>query len=149
MIKTDAAYNAAVRRLKDDRAHLEAKRKALFSEGLSSEQVDRVLEPETSFFLQLHEEVEWYESVRRGDFQAATNLQDVGRLLIALRIASGLSQRELAARLGVHESMISRDERNEYYGITMQRAQEIVDALKGQVEVIVRPPQEERELAVR
>lgn len=146
MIKTDAAYNAAVRRLKDDRAHLEAKREALSAEGLTAEQIERVVEPEISFHLQLREEVEWYESVRRGDFQAVTSLQDIGRLLIALRIASGLSQRELAARLNVDESLVSRDERNEYYGITMQRAQQIIDALNGQIEVIVRPRQEEREL---
>lgn len=146
MIKTDAAYNAAVRRLKDDRVHLDAKRDALSAEGLTAEQIERVLEPEMSFHLQLREEVEWYESVRRGDFQAVTSLQDIGRLLIALRIASGLSQRELAARLNVDESLVSRDERNEYYGISMQRAQQIIDALHGRIEVIVRPRQDEREL---
>jgi DNA-binding XRE family transcriptional regulator len=147
MIKTDAAYAAAVQRLKEDRAHLEAKRATLTAEGLSVEKVERVLEAEVSFHLQLHEEVEWYESVRRGDFQAATSLQDVGRLLIALRVACGASQRELADLLGVHESQISRDERNEYYGITMMRAQEIIEALRGRIEIIIRPPQEERELA--
>ncbi|MGC2405203.1 MAG: helix-turn-helix domain-containing protein [Candidatus Cybelea sp.] len=146
MIKTDAAYNTAIRRLRDDRAHLEEKRRALSLEGLTPDQIERVSEPEISFYLQLREEVEWYESVRRGDFQAVTSLQDFGRLLIALRIASGLSQRELAARLNVNESLVSRDERNEYYGITMQRAQEIIDDLNGQIEVIVRPRQEEREL---
>lgn len=147
MIKTDAAYKAAVRRLKDDRAHLEAKRGSLSAEGLTTEQIERVLEPEVSFHLQLREEVEWYESVRRGDFQAVTSLQDIGRLLIALRIASGLSQRELASRLSVDESLVSRDERNEYYGINMLRAQQIIDALQGHVEVIVRPSQGDRELA--
>ena len=59
-----------------------------------------------SFHLQLREEVEWYESVRRGEFQAVTSLQDIGRLLIALRIASGMSQRDMATLLDVHESQI-------------------------------------------
>uniref|UniRef100_E6Q7N0 HTH cro/C1-type domain-containing protein n=1 Tax=mine drainage metagenome TaxID=410659 RepID=E6Q7N0_9ZZZZ len=146
MIKTDKAYNTAVRRLKDDDAHLSAKREALVHEGLSDEQIDRVLEAEVSFHLQLREEVEWYDSVRRGDFQAVTNLQEVGRLLIALRIASGVSQRDLAAMLNVHESLVSRDERHEYYGITLQRAQEIIDALSGRIEIVLRPPTEGREL---
>lgn len=146
MIKTDSAYNAAVKRLREDRLHIEAKRQALIEEGLDSDQVSRVLEAEISFHLQLREEVEWYESVRRGDFQAVTSLQDIGRLLIALRIASGMSQRDMAALLGVHESQVSRDERNEYYGITAQRAQEIIDTLKGKIEIIVRPHAEEREL---
>ncbi len=146
MIKTDTAYNSAVHRLKDDAAHLSAKRGALVRDGLSGEQIDRVLEAEVSFHLQLREEVEWYESVRRGDFQVVSKLPKVGKLLIALRIASGTSQRDLATTLGVHESLVSRDERHEYYGITLQRAQEIIDALGGRIEIVLRPPIEGREL---
>ena len=146
MIKTDAAYSAAIKRLKEDRVHLDTRRDELITEGLDEDQVSRVLEPEISFHLQLREEVDWYESVRRGDLQAATSLQELGRLLIALRIAAGLSQRELADMLGVHESLVSRDERNEYYAITTQRAQEIIEALKGQIEIYVRPRTQGREL---
>jgi len=36
---------------------------------------------------------------------------------------------ELARRLGVHETQVSRDERNEYFGITLERAAKILDAL--------------------
>jgi transcriptional regulator with XRE-family HTH domain len=53
----------------------------------------------------------------------------VGRTLVALRIALGLTQRELAERLDVNESQVSRDERNEYQGITVDRASRILDAL--------------------
>jgi transcriptional regulator with XRE-family HTH domain len=35
---------------------------------------------------------------------------NIGQLLISLRIAQGISQRELARRLNVHESQVSRDE---------------------------------------
>ena len=57
------------------------------------------------------------------------NFLGFGHLLIALRIAIGISQRELAKRLAVHESQVSRDERNEYFGITLERAVKILDAL--------------------
>ena len=50
-------------------------------------------------------------------------------MLISTRIAQGMSQRELARRLEVHESQVPRDERNEYYGITLERAVKILDAL--------------------
>ncbi len=40
-------------------------------------------------------------------------LAAIGRLLISVRIANGLSQRDLAERLDVHESVVSRDERND------------------------------------
>ncbi|MGA2447310.1 MAG: helix-turn-helix domain-containing protein [Polyangiaceae bacterium] len=48
---------------------------------------------------------------------------------LALRIALGLTQRELAERLEVHESQVSRDGRNEYHGMTVDRASWILDAL--------------------
>lgn len=48
---------------------------------------------------------------------------------MALRIALGLTQRELAERLSVHESQVSRDERNEYNNISIDRASRILDAL--------------------
>jgi transcriptional regulator with XRE-family HTH domain len=57
-----------------------------------------------------------------------TRLTEIGRLLITLRIAQGLTQRELAARLDISESLVSRDERNEYHGLTVERAQWIPDA---------------------
>jgi transcriptional regulator with XRE-family HTH domain len=46
-----------------------------------------------------------------------------------VRIARGISQRKLARRLDVHESQVSRDERNEYFGITLERAVKVLDAL--------------------
>jgi len=49
--------------------------------------------------------------------------------LISIRIAQSISQRELAKRLDVHESQISRDERNEYFGISLERAAKVLDAL--------------------
>jgi hypothetical protein len=75
-----------------------------------------VIDPMESFHLQLHEEVESYERLKRGEFPELDNLRGLGHLLIAVRIAQGVSQRELARRLGVHESQVSRDERNEYFG---------------------------------
>lgn len=82
-----------------------------------------------SFHLQLKEEVESYERLKRGEFDELVNLRGLGHLLISLRIAQGVSQRDLAERLGVHESQISRDERNEYFGVKLERAVKILDAL--------------------
>jgi transcriptional regulator with XRE-family HTH domain len=59
--------------------------------------------------------------------------------LIALRLARGLTQRQLAERLGVNEAQVSRDESNEYHGISVQRAQRTIDALEGSVTVAVSP----------
>ena len=97
--------------------------------ALDTEEVGRALGPALSFHAQLAEEVIWYERVRRRDFEAIGSLRAIGRLLIAARIANNLSQKELADRLEVSEAQVSRDERNEYHGVTVDRAQRVLEAL--------------------
>ena len=116
-------------RLRQDKEVLALQKEKLEGLGLSEEEVRRALEPMLSFRAQLEEEVEWYERVRRRDFGIIRDLSAVGTLLIALRIANGLSQRGLAEKLGVSEAQVSRDERNEYHGITVDRAQRVLDAM--------------------
>lgn len=129
MIRSETEYKEAVARLKEERARLDEQRDKLRETGLTAEKIKRVTDPMESFHLQLKEEVESYERLRRGDFGELHNLHGIGQLLIGLRIAHGLSQRELAERLNVHESQVSRDERNEYFNITVERASRILDAL--------------------
>jgi ribosome-binding protein aMBF1 (putative translation factor) len=88
------------------------------------------MDPLRSFHLQLEEEIQSYERLRRGELDALVNLHGLGRTLIALRVARGLSQRQLAERLQVHESQVSRDERNEYHGVTLERATRVLDAME-------------------
>ena len=90
--------------------------------GLTASEIKRATDPIQSFHLQLEEEVQSYERLKRGEFDELSDLRGLGHLLISLRVARGLTQRELAERLGVHESLVSRDERNEYHGITLDRA---------------------------
>jgi DNA-directed RNA polymerase specialized sigma subunit len=157
MIRSEAEYQEALRRLEQDRQVAAAQRDALAASGLSPAEVDHAMEPLRSFQAQLEEEVAWYEAIRRRNFPAIRRLTQIGRLLIALRIANGLTQRELAERLGVSEAVVSRDERNEYHGITVERAQRILDALNAtvvtQVEEVApapppAPPAPTRELAI-
>ena len=129
MIRSEKEYREAVERLRQDEEILALQKEKLERLGLSEEEVRRALEPMLSFRAQLEEEVEWYERVRRRDFGIIRDLSAVGTLLIALRIANGLSQRELAEKLGVSEAQVSRDERNEYHGITVDRAQRVLDAM--------------------
>ncbi|MGH2409393.1 MAG: helix-turn-helix domain-containing protein [Chloroflexota bacterium] len=129
MIRNEKEYQEAQRRLKEDQDFIAAQRRALEGLALSAEEIERAMEPARSFHAQLVEEVEWYERVRRRDFETIHSLKAIGRLLIAARIANGLTQQELAERLGVSQAQVSRDERNEYHGITVERAQLILDRL--------------------
>ena len=67
--------------------------------------------------------------MKRREFEDLDSLRGLGHLLITSRIAQGISRRELARRLGAHETQVSRDERNEYFGITLERAAKILEAL--------------------
>jgi ribosome-binding protein aMBF1 (putative translation factor) len=129
MIRNESEYQHAATRLAEERNRLSEHRARLKETGMRDEEIKRVIDPIASFHLQLKEEVENYERLKRGEFDELENLRGLGHLLIAVRIAQGISQRELARRLDVHESQISRDERNEYFGITLERAAKILDAL--------------------
>jgi hypothetical protein len=102
-----------------------------------------VIEP---FHGRIRDEVTWYEGARRGTFDPVP-LSQIGRLLIGLRIAHGLTQRQLAERLAVTQPVVSRDERNEYRGITIERVRRILDALNQAVSATVEAPAEGRTLA--
>jgi DNA-binding Xre family transcriptional regulator len=129
MIRNEDEYREAVLRLTEEQKRIAMQKAELKKTGLTADEIKRVLDPIRSFQLQLQEDVQRYERLRRGEFEEIRNLRGLGSLLISLRIARGLSQRQLAELLGVHESQVSRDERNEYHGITLERAARILDAL--------------------
>src|SRR5436190_629296 len=100
MIRNEAEYQEALRRLRQDQQFAAGQRQALVDAGLSSEEVERAMQPLCSFHAQLEEEVDWYEDVRRGNLRPVQSLTQIGRLLIALRIFKGLTQKQLADLLG-------------------------------------------------
>lgn len=148
MIRNETEYKEAVQNVKNEQRRLLDYRKSLKQQGLKPDQVERAMEPLESFHLQLREEVETYEHLKQGRFEEISNLQGIGLLLISLRIAKGITQRELAKRLNVSESQISRDERNEYHGITLDRASKVLDALGAKLKTSVVSIQSEVPAAV-
>jgi DNA-binding XRE family transcriptional regulator len=113
----------------DEEGRIKEQRSKLAEQNYTAEQIKRALDPLLSFHLQLMEEVESYERLKRGDLGEISNLHGLGMTLIGLRIALGLTQRAFAEKLGVNETQVSRDERNEYHGITVERASQILDHL--------------------
>ena len=137
MIRNEAEYKEAVQRIADEAARIKAERAKLQDLDLSKEEIKRALDPVRSFHEQLKEEVAGYERLMRGEFDELRNFEGVGRLLVAARIAKSVSQRELAERLGVHESQVSRDGRNEYHGVTVDRANRILESLGVELRSVV------------
>lgn len=80
---------------------------------------------------ELQRDLDEYDALRSGrvaslDVDSLTALSDA---LIRARIAAGLTQKELAARLGLKEQQIQRYESTRYGGVSLARAQAVVDAL--------------------
>lgn len=133
MIHSEKEYKEAVERIGQEKDRLDRQKAELKAMGLAPAEIKRALDPMLSFHQQLEEEVQSYERLKRGEFDEVNNLRGLGQLLVSLRIARGLTQRQLAERLGVHETQVSRDERNEYHGITLERAARILEALGADV----------------
>jgi hypothetical protein len=129
MIRNDSEFKEALVRAEAGRAQLLESEAQLRDMGLSAEEIARALAPARGFQLKLDEEIAGYQCLKRGDLGPYRDIEHVGVLLIAARIAAGLSGRELAKRLGCHESQVSRDERNEYHGVTAERVRQIADAI--------------------
>jgi ribosome-binding protein aMBF1 (putative translation factor) len=78
----------------------------------------------------LRDEIRHYEHLREGRFKEREleSLRDLPTAIIEARIASGLTQKELADRLGLHAQQIQRWEANLYSGVGLERLQEVIDA---------------------
>ncbi len=133
MIRNEKEYREAVERVGQEKDRMARQEAELAAMGLGPAEITRALDPIRSFHQQLEEEIGGYERLKRGEFDEIENLRGLGQLLVSLRIARGLTQRQLAQRLGVHETQVSRDERNEYHGITLDRAAKILETLGAQV----------------
>lgn len=129
MLRNENEYKEAVSRLIAEEKRIAAQAEELKALGLTQEQIKWVIDPLASFHLQLAEEVESYERLKRREISEIKNLRGLGHALICLRVACGLTQRQLAIKMGVSETQVSRDERNEYHGVTLERAAKILDAM--------------------
>ena len=147
MIRNEREYQEAVERIRQENDLLAKQESELKGMGLGPAEVKRAMDPVRTFHLQLDEEVQEYERLKRGELQDLLNLRGLGTMLVSLRIALGLTQRQLAERLGVHETQVSRDERNEYHGITLDRATRILEALGVEVRSRVELPEPQQDKA--
>ncbi len=75
--------------------------------------------------------IQEYETLKAGNFafEQLERISELPRLLIRARIASGLSQRGLADRLGLKEQQIQRYEASDYASASFARIREVVSAL--------------------
>jgi ribosome-binding protein aMBF1 (putative translation factor) len=90
----------------------------------------------------LESELKEYESLRSGRRRVikASSFQNLPAALIQARVALGLSQRELAERLGIKEQQIQRYEATNYASASLSRVAEVIAAMGLEVREQVRLP---------
>ena len=80
---------------------------------------------------QLEGEIEDYDRLTSGSVMIPPleRLDQIAPFVVRLRIAKGISQTELANRLGVSKQVVSRCEEDDYQGVGLERLQNILDVL--------------------
>jgi hypothetical protein len=131
MIITDLEYNVALKKSKLEAVQVEEQRQKLVGMGLSADQVQNAMEPLEAFHLGLLDRIQHYENLKAGKIPPLYGLKSLGRWLVEIRIATGLTQEDLARELNLLPQKIIRDEYNEYHGITLERAAVISEAIIG------------------
>jgi transcriptional regulator with XRE-family HTH domain len=84
-----------------------------------------------SQLVELQEDLKEYEALRAGERTVlpVESFEDLPRALIKARIACGLSQKDLAERLGLKEQQIQRYESTDYSSASIERVKEVIKAL--------------------
>lgn len=78
----------------------------------------------------LREEIEEYDALKQQQTPIKiASIQELPIALIRARIAMGMTQKELAEKMGVKEQQVQRDEANQYSSAGFQRIKAVAAAL--------------------
>lgn len=105
-------------------------------EGLTQEEIECLTLASSHWSMKVQAEIKEYEAIKRGEFDMTCNFENIGLQLIRFRIWKGLSQSELAERLGVTPQQVSKDERNGYARASSEKIRQVLEALGIEVTII-------------
>jgi HTH-type transcriptional regulator/antitoxin HigA len=126
MIKSDAQRERTA-------AQIEGFRQALakVDREMTGKRSEAVRGSYKNMIRQLEDELHDYDALKSGELTLPNvdRLDQIAPFIARMRIAKGVSQTELARRLGVSKQVVSRYEETEYQTVAIARLQEILDAI--------------------
>jgi HTH-type transcriptional regulator / antitoxin HipB len=128
MIQNEHQYKVTQNKLKDlERALIELSEieNTLHPRQFSSRQKGLQLK-----INDLSQEIEEYNNLKQQTSIKISSIQDLPVALIKARIAKGMTQKELAQKIGVKEQQVQRDEANQYSSAGFHRLTEVAKALE-------------------
>ena len=138
MIKNERQYRITRARVDEARVELAELERAPLPDGLSPAMRELQIEALRGTVGDLERELADYDALHDATLIEATGIGEFPTALIRARIARGLTQRELAERVGLAEQAIQRYEASDYAGVSFARLVEIADALDVTVHYDVR-----------
>ena len=130
MIKNERQYRITRAQAARFAKALEALSQGLNPNGLHPLIAKAQVDAMSSQLADLEGELREYESLKAGRFQmdSLKLVAELPSILIKARIAQGMSQRELAERVGLKEQQIQRYEATDYASASLARIREVVSA---------------------
>jgi len=106
-------------------------KKQFTNSDISSIRKELLINSQNAFLLKINNEVKSYEHLTGPyiSFLPASDFSKIGLLLIKSRVASGLTQKEVALKLDMKEQQIQRYERSEYGTASIETINKICDAM--------------------
>ena len=126
MIKNDAQRERTVVQIEGFRDALSKAR-----EGMTEKRAAAVTGSYRGMIRHLEDGVRQYDDLKRGDLALpdVDRLDQIAPFVTRIRISKGISQTELARRLGVSKQVISRYEESDYQTASVAKLQEVLDAM--------------------
>ncbi len=101
------------------------------ADTLSPLQISTVQKSFQAQINELQAQLQEYDDLKAGKIEIKMgSIEDLPKVLIQKRISLGMTQKELAAKLGIKEQMVQRYESNGYESISYNRLTDVWNALE-------------------
>lgn len=139
MIKNNRQYQFAKKRLHEFEKELKTIRKKYSRDKGKAALLGQGYRKHVA---QLKTEIKEYKKMKKSPLAKvlqASDAVEISHQLVKLRLARGFTQAELAARMGCKQADISRLEREEYQGYTINQLRKIATSLNAKIRLDLIP----------